>query len=146
MHIVKEGSVRPKGSDPDVEDFLSVLVGELEGLFAGKGSVSTGIVRTYRDVSVWLALATGPAYRSSWDPPSSSVRRMGGDMDRDGAIGSQLLNELVWAIDSFAPEGMYFGARAGDSFEYRDQRVGVYSDIGWWRTPPANQGVKHASY
>jgi hypothetical protein len=89
-------------------DLLNAFTGELESLL--EGPVDAKVVRTYRDASVLL---THYEY--------SGGRYLTKVLDRDGQIASEIVNELIDALNTYAPDGMYFGTLEGDG-----------ADFGWW--------------
>ncbi len=90
------------------EDLLEALIGELESVM--EGSIDVKVVRAYRDASVLL---------THYEYPNG--RYLTKALDRDGQIASELVSDLIDALNEYAPEGMYFGTLEGDG-----------ADFGWW--------------
>tara|TARA_R110000824_G_C14901967_1_gene645558 strand:- start:69 stop:404 length:336 start_codon:yes stop_codon:yes gene_type:complete len=91
------------------EDLINAFLGEIESVM--EGSIDVKVVRAYRDASVLL---------THYEYPDG--RYLTKALDRDGQIESELVNDLIDALNEYAPEDMYFGTQDGY----------VGSDFGWW--------------
>jgi hypothetical protein len=82
------------------EDLLNAFTGEVEYLMAGY--LDQSIEQAYYDAKDCL-------FRYEANP------------EVDEGIASEIVNELIDALNEYAPEGMYFGTLEGDG-----------ADFGWW--------------
>lgn len=82
------------------EDLLNAFTGEVEYLMAGY--LDQPIAQTYYDAKEFLF-----QYETKTEV--------------DECIASELVNELIDALNTYAPEGLYFGTLEGDG-----------ADFGWW--------------
>ena len=82
------------------EDLLNAFIGEIEYLMAGY--LDKSIERQYCDATELL---------NQYETES----------EIDESIASEIVNELIDALNQYAPFGMYFGTLEGDG-----------ADFGWW--------------